>query len=74
MIATLRNVAGDYGQADNGRIGFGLDEMTSKFSEDGDFLIMEKILGNSGCTEIEVDGVTVCSKVDETITLQCKYS
>ena len=35
---------------------------------------MTKILGGEGCTQIEVDGVMVCTEVDEKITLQCKYS
>ena len=32
------------------------------------------VLGGTGCTEAQVDGVTVCTEVGETITLQCKYS
>ena len=74
MTATLRNVAGNYGQDANGQLTFSLAQLTSKFSDDDAFLIMEKVLGGDGCTQIEVDGVTVCSEVDETITLQCKYS
>ena len=74
MTATLRNVSGDYGQATNGVISFNADQLSSSFSEDGQFLIMTKVLGGEGCTKIEVDGVKVCTEVDETITLQCKYS
>ena len=73
MTATLRNVVGDYGQDINtGEIVFVRSELTAEFS--GDYLIMKKVLGGDGCTEIVVDGVTVCAAVDETITLQCKYS
>ena len=35
---------------------------------------MTKILGGEGCTKVEVDGIMVCTEVDEKITLQCKYS
>ena len=42
-------------------------------SQDSNFLIMTKILGGEGCTQVEVDGIMVCTEVDEKITLQCKY-
>ena len=35
---------------------------------------MTMVLGGDGCTRVQVDGVSVCTEVDETITLQCKYS
>ena len=73
MTATLRNVAGNYNQdSSTGVISFTRAQLNPRF--EGNFLIMEKVLGNDGCTEVTVDGVKVCTEVDETITLQCKYS
>ena len=72
MTATLRNVAGSYGQNGDGVISFARDELTPRFS--GNFLIMEKVLGGGDCTRTSVDGVDVCTQVAETVTLQCKYS
>ena len=72
MTATLVDVAGDYGQDENGELTFTRAELTPRF--EGNFLIMEKVLGGDGCTEITVDNVKLCTEVDETITLQCKYS
>ena len=75
LTATLENVVGDYGQdKTSGRVSFPRDQLTSSFSEDGNFLIMSKVLGGDGCTKVKVDGVDVCSEVDEKLTLQCKYS
>ena len=72
MTATLRNVNGNYNQGGDGQLTFTRAELTPKF-ESG-FLIMEKVLGGDGCTQVTVDGVQLCSEVDETVTLQCKYS
>ena len=72
MRATLVNVAGSYGQDSNGELTYTRAQLTPRF-ENG-FLIMEKVLGGDGCTPVTVDGVTLCKEVDETITLQCKYS
>ena len=73
MTATLRGVVGGYGQDTNGVITFALAELTSSFDTNNN-LVMTKVLGGDGCTQIIVDGVTVCSEVDETVTLKCKYS
>ena len=72
MTATLRNVAGSYGQDADGVVTFNRAALTPKFS--GNFLIMEKVLGGGDCTRTSVDGVDVCTQVAETVTLQCKYS
>ena len=39
MTATLRNVAGTYGQANDGVITFGVDELTSSFSVGFDMIV-----------------------------------
>ena len=72
LVATLRNVAGNYGQDGSGVVTFDREDLTPKFS--GNFLIMEKVLGGGDCTRTSVDGVEVCTQVAETVTLQCKYS
>ena len=72
MTATLRNVAGSYGQNADGVVTFNRAALTPKFS--GNFLIMEKVLGGGDCTRTSVDGVDVCTQVAETVTLQCRYS
>ena len=72
MTATLRNVAGSYGQNGDGVISFARDELTPRFA--GNLLIMEKVLGGGDCNRVDVDGVPVCTEVAETVTLQCKYS
>ena len=72
MTATLRNVAGSYGQDGSGVVVFDRAALTPKFV--GNFLIMEKVLGGGDCTRTSVDGVEVCTQVAETVTLQCKYS
>ena len=72
MTATLRNVAGSYGQDGNGVITFDRSDLTPSFS--GGFLIMEKELGGGDCNRVTVDGVPVCTQVAETVTLKCKYS
>ena len=74
LTATLRGVSGTYGQGNDGVITFTVDQLASSFSNDDKFLVMTKVLGGDGCTKTEVDGVEVCTKVDEKITLQCKYS
>ena len=66
MTATLRNVAGEYGQDNDGVITFARNELTPKFS--GNLLIMEKVLGGGDCTRTSVDGVEVCTTVAETVT------
>ena len=66
MKATLR------GREFTGEVTYTVDDLQSSFS--GNYLIMTKTLGGDGCVPITVDGVDVCSQVDETITLQCKYS
>ena len=76
MQVTLRGHSGTYAGIDpaTGKGTFAIDDLEASFSDDGDWLIMEKELGGTGCTQIEVDGVNVCSQVGETITLQCRYS
>ena len=72
LTATLENVVGDYGQdKTTGQVSFPRDQLTSSFSEDGNFLTMSKVLGGDGCTKVKVDGVDVCT---EKLILQCKYS
>ena len=66
MKVTLR------GREFTGERTYTVDDLQSSFS--GNYLIMTKTLGGDGCVPITVDGVQVCSQVDETITLQCKYS
>ena len=74
MKVTLRQHRGTYTGIDaDGKGTFTADDLQSSFSEDGNFLIMTKTFGGDGCDKITVDGVEVCSQVDETITLQCKY-
>ena len=77
MTATLRNVVGSYGQDQTtGVISFPRDQLTPSFETDNgvNYLVMSKVLGNDGCTQITVDNVVVCSEVDETVTLRCLYS
>ena len=74
MKVTLRDTVGRYNAGADGKLTFPANELQSSFSDDGKWLIMTKTLGGDGCTQITVDGVDVCSEVDETITLQCKYS
>ena len=71
LKATLFGAAGAYGQDANNKLTFTRAQLTPRF--DSGFLIMEKVLGGDGCTEVTVDGVKLCKEVDETITLQCKY-
>ena len=76
MIATLPNVEGDYGQDSNDRVTFDRSELTPSFETiDGDnYLVMSKVLGGDGCTQVVVDGVTICQEVGETVTLRCLYN
>ena len=76
MTFTLRNYSGrSYPGIDpvTGKGVFTVDQLQPSFSDDGEFLYMDKVLGGTGCTEIVVDGVTVCKEVGETIILRCKY-
>lgn len=73
LTATLRNISGAYGQNAEGEITFTRDELTPSFDTDNN-LVMSVDLGGDGCTQAQVDGVSVCTGVGETITLQCKYS
>ena len=68
---------GQYSEVDsNGHGVFSRNDLESSFIEkDGkNWLVMSKVLGETGCTEIDVDGVTVCTNVSETITVRCLYS
>lgn len=76
LTATLRNV-GEYGQdGTTSEITFARADLTPSFETDGgvNYLVMTKVLGGDECTEIVVDGVTVCSQVAEQVTLRCRYS
>ena len=76
MAVTLRNYSGrSYPGIDptTGKGVFTVDQLQSSFSDDGEFLYMDKVLGGTGCIQIKVDGVDVCKEVGETITLRCKY-
>ena len=35
---------------------------------------MTKVLGDTGCNETQIDGVSVCVQASETIILRCLYS
>ena len=77
MQVTLRNYRGSYDGIDsNGRGIFAREELTKSFSfENGqNWLVMTKVLGGDGCTQLVIDGVTICSEVDQKITLRCLYS
>ena len=73
LTATLRNVSGDYGQNADGQITYALADLSPSFDGNNN-LVMTVVLGGNGCTEAQVDEVTICTHVDETITLQCKYN
>ena len=77
LSATVSNHEGTYSELDaEGNGVFPADQLTKSFTTDKgvNYLVLTKVLGGTDCTRTEVDGVNVCTKVAEQITLQCKYS
>ena len=73
----MYNHAGVYSELDvDGNGVFPANQLAKSFVTDGgvNYLVLTKVLGSTDCTQVEVDGVDVCVKVAEQITLQCKYS